>query len=371
MIYHKYYRLHGLSQEDYKLIMILKRLLFIIFFAIIYRKFKQILLFDTTYLEFISTLINKLIITITTYFIAIYFIKNKDILNTIKSALLISAILIIISMFLSDLLYNLGFSMRETEDQVWEIDGRYAGFYYGGDVNSVGVYLNFLVALFLFTLKDKVLTVYSTLIVIFLSIGIAVTGSRAALITLTLILIIFIITNSKVFFKSPRILFGVVILVVSFSFIALYLDVFSVTLSRLEDRGIMGELDPERGTGTRFLRWLMFIDYSFSSLFRLFLGNDSILYTNNLFRYRDVHNHFIHMLYFDGIIFLILYIYFIIKLQMIVIKNTTFIIGITLFFPFLLGGMMISNIKEITLYFMLTPLIITKMDIVQKKKLEL
>lgn len=359
--YHGDFRLQGLSQDNYKLIMIVKKIFLLILFIIIYRKLKQVILFDVSYWDFIKTIINKLLLTFTSYFLAIYFIKNKEIFSTVKSAIVISAILIIISMSLSSLLSGLGFSMYETADQGFEAGNRFAGFYYGGDVNSVGVFLNFVVALILFTLKNGVLKIKSIILVLILSIGIAITGSRAALIILIMILSIYAITNSILVF-NPGVLVGVIFLALSLWFITAYYGAFSNTLSRLQSQGVMPELDPNQGTGTRFLRWFMFIDYAFSSWFRLLFGNDSILYTNNLLKYRDVHNHFIHVLYFNGIIFLFFYLYYIIKLQIVVCRNNSIVVAMVLLFPFLLGGMFISNIKEISTYIMISPLLMTKMS---------
>jgi len=364
-IYTRHYKLRGLSQNDYKLIKSIKNLLFLVLLIVLYRKFKQILFFDTSYFEFFVTVVNKLIFTFASYFTAIYFIKNKHVLDKVKYALLGSAILIIISMYFSDMLYGMGFSMRETAEQASMIDFRYAGFYYGGDVNSVGVFLNFLVGLFLFSVEDRKVNLKTIIIVIVLSVGIGLTGSRAAFISLVLILIIFSSTNSLLIFRSPKVIIGMIFLVLSFSYMGIYLDVFDKTIGRIETRGVAQELDPSSGTGTRSLRWLMFINYSFSSYYRLFLGNDSILFTNIADRFRDVHNHFLHILYYNGIIFLGLYIYYISKIQVIVIKNRTFVVGMTLILPFIIGGILVSNIKEIYLYFMLTPLLITKPSKVQ------
>jgi hypothetical protein len=351
----------AMTLDNYKLLSNLKVILLIIFTLVIYRKFKQVLYFDISQFKLIITVINKSIMTLAVYFTAKMLYVKGDEFKTVQNALVLSAMVIIISMYYSEVLYTLGFAMRESNDII-SSSSRLSGFYYAGDVNSVGVFLNFILALRLFSRRDDSSNIIRMMTIFILAYGVALTGSRMAFITMGITMLLYLISMKNL---SGKKLYAITASSISFLmvyYLVFYTPIFETTFDRLLTKGVLYELNPNAGSGTRLLRWISFIKYSFSSVYRFVLGNDSVLYTNVAYYFRDPHGHFIHILYYNGIVMLMFYVYYIAKYQISIMKRSGIVFGLSLFLPFLIGSVLISNINEFSLYLMIAPAFVNNLN---------
>lgn len=243
----------------------------------------------------------------TLYCLVIAIGKNnyKDlVINSLHLGILI----LIFSSVFTNQLSRLGFLVTDASEVLssFEIINRKSGYFAFGDVNSLGgllaTYFGFIFTLYYFGKLSR-----STLILIVpVLFGIIYTGSRTAIISLLLIVIIVLITKypgNKVEFKY------LYVGLLSFAII-----IFSIFLPQqvhlVFERFFTIESHADiSNQGSRMYKWLYYLDFIFSNPKTLIIGTHQELYLNlgrNYWQARVPHNFYITVLFHSGIILLLL-----------------------------------------------------------------
>lgn len=271
-------------------------------------------------------------------------------------AIIASAIFIVLSMYFAPLLFSLGINIREAiEENTEGIQnlGRISGLYSGGDVNSLGAFLNLVICIILIetSTNHKAPNIIYIGIITFLSTGILICGSRMGFFTLLAILAYyFIFINSYINKVSPRTIaitvIGILILVIVGSII-LSNSRFALVLERIQQLGITSEVGKE---GNRYVRWMGFLNFIFSDISNTILGAKDIYFAYNYGKWFDPHNFFIKLAYFNGIILPLLVIWSMVKLFRVCIRLKLLIFIFPLTLIILIAMTIISQIGYIPLY---------------------
>jgi hypothetical protein len=282
------------------------------------------------------------------YFIIKEYHHNEMIFNLFKKAAFISGIIVLVSMPCSGILHAMDFDVRFNREGETDIENistteRNVGFYGGGDSNSAGVFFNLLIGIcFLELLKTKKLRrSYLTLIFIF-TLGIALTGSRMAFITMVLLFSFF---GFRTTLSLNKIILGMSLVVLLVILID-KTDVFNVIFERFEKYGTEEQYNLTLG-GNRTIRWLLFIKYGFEDSARFFFGYNSLLFSISMQKYYDPHNVFIRMFYYSGILFLIPFLYYLGKYVYHIIKEKDWPFSTFYFLPMAISFMIISQLGPI------------------------
>ena len=286
--------------------------------------------------------------------------KYKDIFF---GSLIGSSVLISLSLFFAPSLVKLGINIRGvqliTGESFSEI-GRLAGIFSGGDINSVGAYLNLSLLILLVARK---MNYYKTTKVIFifllflLASAIIFTASRMALGTMVLIIIycqFFIASKSMISFKNILFIGMMIIFGLLMYLLMSKVPRFGLVLNRVTNQGMLSEISEE---GARYIRWVKFIEFSSIDTFRFLFGSRDVFYVWGG-RFYDPHNYYVAMLYYDGFILLFLYIIKFVQFVKVSIKNKIYAPIIIMLVFKIISTMIISSSAFMTNFILFSIILI-------------
>lgn len=178
---------------------------------------------------------------------------------------------------------------------------RYLGFYgAGGDENSVGI---FLVAAFgfLLALYERTGDIKNNIVFMgFAVLGAFLTGSRTAVLAMSFIIFIFLVTNKSGYAKFAFLIIGVI-------FYFVFNEQIELVIQRFLDPSAIEAVDPnEEG---RVGKWIIYSNWILNNLETIFIGN-----LRNIPFDRAPHNYFFYTLYHAGLFILIYFIILFYKL---------------------------------------------------------
>lgn len=295
-------------------------------------------LISNLYKGILNRAVTSIITIISCVAIVKLFFFDKKIRNTVTNAMVLSATIIVFSLFLSPYLNSIGINLIDSVDQninnFNEMD-RVAGLFNGGDVNSLSTLLNIVVCIILIkvTILNRKINLLEFTTIGILSLGILITGSRMGLMTLVFVIIyysLFLGSKSKrLTNKSISYFFLLSVFFVAIIYLVQTTERFQLVFERMANKGAFSEVSSE---GQRFIRWVGFINFSLSNIIRTMMGSDEIYYVYGNNVYRDPHNFLIKTFYLNGIIFPILIIINFLKLftHMKKLKLTKFFIPLTI-----------------------------------------
>lgn len=228
--------------------------------------------------------------------------QYKKGLNTI----LIFGVVITLSMLFEDVFRSLGFTVDKygsgiVRSEMYDETNRYAGIT-GLNVNDLGALLSSFIGILFYMYKNKLVKVYPFLFyLVFISIGIMLTGSRTAFIIVNLLIFLFFIDYLK------RVSFNSIFLIAAF-FAAVFLiyENFGVaTMTRLEQHAADTEYF---GLGLRMQYWAMYINDIQNNPIYLLIGN----LAPSTYK-RSAHNFYIQIVFQTGLIFISIAFYYLFK----------------------------------------------------------
>jgi len=238
-------------------------------------------------------------------------IYQKDVRNYVIEGIKYAIITIPISMIYTRELILMGTGVNFAPERLDIILSgeyqRFVGFYgAGGDENSVGIFMvgafGFFLALYEKTGNMKKYIVFLGFAVL----GVLLSGSRTSFIALSLVVLIFLITN-----KSGKSKFGILAAIVIFYFA--FSKQLNLVIERFLDPSAAKAIDPE--DEGRVGKWIFYTAWIIDNPITLFFGNlERIPYK------RAPHNYFIYIVYHTGLGALIFFIKYLVKL----FKSVTF-----------------------------------------------
>ncbi len=290
--------------------------LFLIFFLIylFFQETKNYLYQISDTVESINKLINRFIkhsLLIYSSILLVKHIKDEKINNLFNYSIYVAIIFLAITQILGTDLYKIGFAITGNFDEDYGMAahdfGRRAGFYGIGwaDQNSFGAFLAIAVG-FILSKNETNNNIFELIPLLFIcSISIVITGSRAAIFSLLIILLIYFFrnwTSSKVLFLFFLGAFGVFFVLNQTGF-------FNNILSRFDM--LENQLNTSDNT-TRVFKWKAYINFMFSNVDYLITGaRHRIIILAG--RSRAAHNLFIQIFYQGGVFFLFYYLGLIMK----------------------------------------------------------
>ena len=196
-------------------------------------------------------------------------------------------------------LQSIGIDMAYTSDGA----SRTAGIFVGGDANTISAVLGMCFGYIMAQIEKKRMRWNYYIALVFIILGIIQTGSRGGLLGIVGIFGLFFFRN-KSSLRSIG-LFSVIFLIVS-SIIYFYGDNLIARFGSNNEYSANLDYDPNKygGANIRFYKWGMYLDELKNNPDFLVIGNTRP--KSNWIRF-NVHNVFLVMLYYGGVIFFILY----------------------------------------------------------------
>ncbi len=218
-------------------------------------------------------------------------IYQKGIYSFIIPGIKMSLITLVLSMIFAKYLILIGAGAIEknADDIVAGKGTRFLGLYgAGGDENSAGIFLAAIFGFFL-SLYEKSGNIKEHILYFgFAVLGVLLTGSRTAFIALSLIILIFLITN-----KSGKAKFGILVTFIIFYFV--FAEQLNLVIERFFDDSAVRAVDPnDKG---RFGKWILYIEWILDNPETLIYGNQENIDYN-----RAPHNYLVFLLYHTGIV---------------------------------------------------------------------
>ena len=267
---------------------------------------------QTSSLWIIFRLLQMFVYIINFIAIMVVLFPNNSYRQLIVNAMIVSAVVIILSMILAPALESIGLNVKEPIEYQEQLQGRLTGLFGRGDVNSISTFLNILFVFYisrLIILKQPY-TLTNIIILATLSVGILYTGSRMGFVTFAFVLTYYLIITHV---YQKRILvqtfFSIMFAILALAFIAAILyqhDRIGLVFERIHEQGLLYEVSAE---GHRFNRWVGFINFTLSDLSRTLWGSNEIFYAFKYGDFRDPHNAFIKIFYYTGIFMILLYVW--------------------------------------------------------------
>ena len=215
---------------------------------------------------------------------------------------------------------------------------RNSGFVSGGDFNVLGATYNMIIAFILcyFNFKKILNTPSIILCLIFSVIGVILTGSRMAFITLFLTVILFSLQTRSIEKITKYLAFFIIVIGVIYMF-----GMLDFILERLKFQNTLSEISFST-RASRANRWLSYLTYSTSRINRFLFGYDSVHYFIG-HQFVDSHNLYLRMLYYGGFSFVLLLLIQIYRLIRIMLSGKLQFPLLTILFPCFISTMIISQ----------------------------
>jgi hypothetical protein len=265
-------------------------------------------------------------------------VKHKYISMTVISAIKLTSFILILSALLAPYLIDTGLKISIEDLEITQIP-RYRGLYAEGDVNSFGIYCSMIIGFILaFNRSNLVLHAKTNLSLIVLSIaGIAISGSRAAIITLIIVMMMFAIYNMKrLSLLKYLLLFGVLF------------TVFYPSIIRIQDRfdDFSAQVDKHNLSG-RVGKWYAYINHINDHPAIFVFGNKDLYYLTSRDELRAAHNYYIETVYQAGIIPFLFIMVIYVKMFLLFIKHRYDYQPLLYVLPVIIGSMTVSAIPGV------------------------
>lgn len=275
----------------------------ILFVIPLHRYIKDLLVFSYSSINFTS-LIRIVLRLFMIYFFLKYLNIGESQFKKGMHTILIYGVIVTLSMLFEDLFIKLGFAVDKFklgyEVEMITEAGRYMGLT-GMNANDLGALFCIFLGILFCLNREKLVNIYQFIFyLLFLLIGVLLTGSRTAFVVFNIIAVIFIFDYLKT--KSLKSF----PLIVAFFLIIYYLyENFGLgTLARIEHN-----IDSEQyGLGARIGYWVMYLNDIYQNPIYLITGN---LAPSSY--PRSAHNYYIQIVFHVGIIFVSAAFYFIYK----------------------------------------------------------
>ena len=190
-------------------------------------------------------------------FFIIRYLNDIRLREYIKLGLLFSGIILVISQIFNEHLSSLDLiTVDDSEFGYFPSDvvNRFSGFY-NGDPNSLGAYLTMLIGLLFIMIGNYKKRIHLYFLITFFILGVFITASRTAIISLFVIFLLFIYNNNSKKFSFQLIL---IILIPSY----FGLDFITNQLSRFETASIQLRTSEE---GNRIVKWIYYLNFMFEN----------------------------------------------------------------------------------------------------------
>ncbi len=235
--------------------------------------------------------------------------SDKKYRQLIVNAIVLSAAIVIISMYFAPFLESIGLNIKDSVEYRDAFQGRSAGLFRAGDMNSVATFLNLVIIVYITNLVilKKPLSFTHFIVLLFLTAGIFLAGSRMGFVMLVLSFSYFVfVLNVYLSDLSVRTFISTLLIIMVIASLAVLLvqhDRFGVVFERMQAQGLTGEISSQ---GQRYIRWMGYINFTFSDISRTLWGSNEVYFAFEYGDFRDPHNSFIKTLYGNGIFMLLL-----------------------------------------------------------------
>ena len=246
----------------------------------------------------LSHILNAIILMLTTWNILCIIVKHtwdEKIRKSVFYGFVISSAILSISLFFSQELYQLGFTV--TEEVAYS--ERPSGLFADGDCNGLAGFLCLSSALILFYnhIALNNISRISLIVLLLNSSAIFYTQSRMGFICLLSLITYYVLVLAK---KSKRMSF-LFYAFCCFLILCSFTDLFSGVIERLQEGDVREEFDGDQG---RSAIWVMYLEYMrLSPMNNILWGADRMIF--------DIvpHNYYIYTYFVSGIIIAVLFVY--------------------------------------------------------------
>jgi hypothetical protein len=316
-------------------------ILFLVFF-LIYNVFTEIKnysfsMYQTTTENVINRTIKYLLLFGSSIFLC-KFIKDETIGKLFEFSIIVAVFFLTISHIFAFKLHNIGFLTQGVFERYYGIQvsefGRSSGFFANGDQNSFGAFLSIIAGYFCSKVEaDKTSLSKLLPILTLITVCVVLTGSRTAIGSFVVVLILFWYRN----INSLKIHFYIILFILTIIAISQYTDFFSKAIDRFGTTSSEFQF----GSDSRHAKWLFYLNYIFSDLSSLLFGSRKMIYINQVVR--AAHNLYITILFDSGIFFLgyLLFLYTRFTSFAVRVKNKYYLPYIII--PFLMISMLVSD----------------------------
>lgn len=294
----------------------------------------------------------------------IYFCQNKKINELCYKTVIISAVIVIISMPFSNYLKSLGLITSIAEDvELSSINimaaNRFPGIYLSS-INALGTFLNIILGfIVLHYSKSKLKFI---LLFFFIFLGILLTASRMAFATFLIILFIYFLSTRKYLVKVRYLMTLIsflIILIISIDFIAESRSLGYV-FERFSERGITTEIATG---GTKYTGYRAYTNFVLKKGSWVILGVDE-----EIKEYRDVHNVFIKMFYYGGLVLILPFLLGLIRLVKYAKANNILYDSLLIIIPVVISFSLISAYGFIYIFILFSGIIFFKETLIENIK---
>tara|TARA_Y100001954_G_C15829385_1_gene614265 strand:- start:4919 stop:6253 length:1335 start_codon:yes stop_codon:yes gene_type:complete len=274
-------------------------------------------------------------------FFIIKYYGDKKLRQYIILGLLMSGVIFVTSQIFNEHLSNINLiTIDDSEFGYFPSDviSRFAGFY-NGDANSLGAYLIMLIGL-IFILSENIqkrTTLY--ILISFFILGVFITASRTAIISLFIIFLLFWFNN-----KSNKVPFQLALILLIPAYFGY--DFILNQLSRFETAGLQFSTSIE---DNRVVKWISYLQFMIESPEYVITGAQQEI------NIRSAHNVFIQMFYNIGIFPVIIFTFTLLKSFHFMIKmykNTILYI-----LPFLFIIITVGELNELSLFIIISSVV--------------
>ena len=289
-------------------------------------------------------------------FFIIRYLNDIRLRQYIKLGLLISGIILVISQIFNEHLSSLDLiTVDDSEFGYFPTDvvNRFSGFY-NGDPNSLGAYLTMLIGLLFIMIGNYKKRIHLYFLITFFILGVFITASRTAIISLFVIFLLFIYHNNSKKFSFQLIL---IILIPAY----FGLDFITNQLSRFETASIQLSTSVE---GNRIVKWIYYLNFMFENPEYFITGAQKEI------NIRAAHNVYIQMLYNLGILPVIIFTFTLFKSFIMLVK--TYVYSLYYIIPFLFITLYVGELYELPFFIIISSLIIgdLKYTYIRQKELK-
>lgn len=230
--------------------------------------------------------------------------------------------------FISPALPDLGFYSIGVETaglEGIESNSRHDGVMGNGDSNSLGVLFTMAIGFFLARQKALANSMLIKFLVLLMVIGVALTGSRTAFISLGFVVVAYLMSRGQSKLKVQTILFGLFFVMVSE-------PLWETVIMRMADAD--GQLQTDTSSN-RVGKWILYFSHILREPVTLLIGTPRTLFIGYNSSFHQAHNVIITMIYNSGLFFTVYLIWKFLQIAKAVLKNSTTHSLLFIFIPFL------------------------------------
>jgi len=265
-------------------------------------------------------------------FLIIRLLNKPDINELLKSSIYFSLIFLTICAILSPYLASFGFKIGAEDGMEFSTINRFDGIFGKGDENSFGVFCSMILGFLFANNEKKKINFYEISVLIFSITGVLLSGSRAAVISL-LIIVFYFLRRSSDFGITLKIIFVLLVFGVIFApWIELVLSRFNTLYTQLDFNT----------SSNRIGKWSIYLNHMLSNPSIFLYGNEATFSLTSYSGVRAAHNFYIQMLYNLGAIPVTLLITYLFRLYFVIPKNSLYLNPVYYTLPVIMETMTVS-----------------------------